>query len=978
MIDVRGKRVLVVGLARSGRAAALCLQRHGAVVVVTDTKPPAAVAHLLPELLEHKIGLELGSQRLETFLAHDLVVVSPGVPWDLPQLQAARARGIPLVPEIEVAGWYLSDPIVGVTGSNGKTTTTALLGKMLEASGFPTFVGGNIGVPLSSAVDRVPTGSIIVAELSSFQLEAIQDFHPHVAVLLNISPNHLDRHPSFEAYAQAKRQIFRNQRAEDYAVLNADDPWVCGLSPALASQKVFFSRSQQIPCGLFVSNGNVVYRMGHLERVLLETREVRLRGGFNLEDVLAAAAAACVLGADFDAIRGAVREFKGVEHRLEYVREIHGVAFYNNSKATSVDATVKSLETFDRGVHLILGGKDKGAPYAPLRPLLKDRVREVLLIGAAADRIARELSGAVELVGAGDLESAVREAFQRARPGDVVLLAPACASFDQFQDYEHRGRLFKEFVERLAKEIESGSVEWKWKAKGQVEVGAPVSLALAATPLPVAEARPPDASPGPFPVRAEESRHFVEEAPSVGPDVAGESLTELLAESSEGASEACPGPLAGTFSVEVETADLTPASGPTAEGEAKAEFAEEPAPDLNPVRRPAETPADSHLTVETVTDEAARLAEPARKTEENQVEDPVAKVYKTDDWDSKRRVAASSVAETRPQELTCVYEINAQEFPPDVQPVQEYPEEAETSQLVAPHTPDMNDEPQLPYEARTNDKGVAAGASASRDFVEDGSKAESKGSDLRPAIADGGEPESSAPDSARQLRLPGSSPDLPWFEGDIGSQPISDVWNARDERVWRDALSRYWSYIKPEDLEIEKRMNRLNSEDIKRLSPSEWYSFLMDVYFPWKYTAPNRRAITTKQLKRYEETNNLGELFSIKENLFAFDPTDIQQGLNIAKSIKGLGWAGASGLLALLFPKWFGTADQFVAKALRKIESLPQRQELYAMRADNLREGEAVLLIQVMRRKANDLNVLFGTDEWTPRKIDMILWASRG
>jgi UDP-N-acetylmuramoylalanine--D-glutamate ligase len=898
MIDVRGKRVLVVGLARSGRAAALCLRRHGAVVVVTDTKPPAAVAHLLPELLAQKIGLELGSQRLETFLAHDLVVVSPGVPWDLPQLQAARARGIPLVPEIEVAGWYLSDPIVGVTGSNGKTTTTALLGKMLEASGFPTFVGGNIGVPLSSAVDRVTTGSIIVAELSSFQLEAIQDFHPHVAVLLNISPNHLDRHPSFEAYAQAKRQIFRNQRAEDYAILNADDPWVCGLSPALASQKVFFSRSQQIPCGLFVSNGNVVYRMGHLERVLLKTREVRLRGGFNLEDVLAAAAAACVLGADFDAIGAAVREFKGVEHRLEYVREIHGVAFYNNSKATSVDATVKSLEAFDRGVHLILGGKDKGAPYAPLRPLLKDRVREVLLIGTAADRIAQELSGAVELVRPGDLESAVREAFQRARPGDVVLLAPACSSFDQFQDYEHRGRVFKEFVERLREEIEAGSVEWKWKPEVQARIEAPANLALPATPLQVSEASLQDASTEPY---------------------------------------------------------------------------------LKPLPRPVETPEDSHLAMETATDEAALVGEAAKQPEDDQVEDALQEVARADDRDSKRRVAADSATETRPHDLACAYEISAQEFPPaDVELVSDASKEAETRQLLWSLTPDMTDDAQLPYEARANDKGVAAGAPASRDFAEDASKDESKATECRPTIADGREPESSAPDSARQLQLPGSCPDLLWPERGIGSQAISDLWNAGDERVWRDALSRYWSYIKPENLDIEKRMNRLDFEEIKRLDPGKWYGFLKDVYFPWKYTALNRLATTTKQLKKYEETNNLGELFSIKENLFAFDPTDIRQGLKIAKSIKGLGWAGSSGLLALLFPKWFGTADQFVVKALREIESLPERRELYAMRPESLREGDAVLLIQVMRRKAADLNALFGTDEWTPRKIDMILWASRG
>ena len=484
MIEVRDKRVLVVGLGRSGHAVALCLKRHGALVNVTDTKPPAAFGPLLPDLLAQKIGVVLGSQSAEVFLGHDLVVVSPGVPWDLPQLQEVRARGVPIFPEIEVASWYLRDPIVGVTGSNGKTTTTTLLGKMLEASGFPTFVGGNIGIPLSSAVDRVKTGSVIVAELSSFQLEAIHDFRPHVAVLPNISPNHLDRHPSFEAYAQAKRQIFRNQGPDDYAILNADDPWVRGLGPALMSRKVFFSRAQQVPCGVFVSNGNVVYRTGHLERVLLETREVHLRGDFNLEDVLGAAAAACVLGADFDAVRSAVREFRGVEHRLEFVQDLRGVAFYNNSKATSVDATVKSLEAFEHGVHLILGGKDKGAPYAPLRPLLKDRVREVLLIGAAADRIAEELSGAVELVRAGTLENTVMEAFQRARPGDVVLLAPACSSFDQFQDYEHRGRVFKDSAARLAQDIESGSLQWKWTPEAQAAKGATESFALTAPPAP--------------------------------------------------------------------------------------------------------------------------------------------------------------------------------------------------------------------------------------------------------------------------------------------------------------------------------------------------------------------------------------------------------------------------------------------------------------------------------------------------------------
>jgi UDP-N-acetylmuramoylalanine--D-glutamate ligase len=503
MIDVRNKRALVVGLGRSGRATAFLLRRQGAIVTVTDIKPPATFGDSLSGLLAEKIGLALGSQPVELFLAHDLVVVSPGVPWELPQLEAARARGIAVVPEVEVAGWYMDAPIVGVTGSNGKTTTTTLLGKMLEASGFSTFVGGNIGVALSSAVETVKPGTIVVAELSSFQLEAIRDFRPHVAVLLNISPNHLDRHPTFQAYAQAKRQIFRNQRADDYAVLNADDPWVRSLGPALVSRKVFFSRLEQIPCGLFVSNGNIVYRTGHMERVLLETKEVRLRGSFNLEDVLGAAAAACVLGADFDAVREAVREFKGVEHRLEYVREICGVEFYNNSKATSVDATAKSLEAFERGVHLIMGGKDKGAPYAPLLPFVKDRVREVLLIGAAADRIAQELSGAVELIHAGNLETAVPEAFQRARPGDVVLLAPACSSFDQFQDYEHRGRVFKDLVGRLAQDVGSGAVEWKWKKREATSGRSDVS------------ARVPTAPPVPGQVQVQPSGGSSREAPRV-------------------------------------------------------------------------------------------------------------------------------------------------------------------------------------------------------------------------------------------------------------------------------------------------------------------------------------------------------------------------------------------------------------------------------------------------------------------------------
>lgn len=449
MMEIANQRVLVVGLARSGRAVAHRLAREGARVTVTDLRPPSSfLSGVLKDLMAQRIGLELGLHRQETFLAQHLIVVSPGVPWDLPQLDAARRENVPVVPEVEVASWFFDGTLVGVTGTNGKTTTTTLLGTMLDASGYPTFVAGNIGVPLIASVDLYTPDSIVVAELSSFQLEATRDFRPHVAVLLNVTENHLDRHRTFAAYVGAKAQIFRNQTPDDYAVLNADDPTVMSFVPALASRKVFFSLEQDLPEGVLLSRGKVYYRVGHLERMLFEEREIRLRGRFNVQNVCAAAAAACVLGADFKAIRGAVREFAGVEHRLEFVRTVRGIEFYNDSKATSVDATAKALTTFERGVHLILGGKDKGAPYDPLRPLLEGRVKSIYLIGAAAEKIAAALSDA-NLHFSGDLKTAVESAFARAVSGDVVLLSPACASYDQFRDFEERGRIFKEIVREL-------------------------------------------------------------------------------------------------------------------------------------------------------------------------------------------------------------------------------------------------------------------------------------------------------------------------------------------------------------------------------------------------------------------------------------------------------------------------------------------------------------------------------------------------
>jgi UDP-N-acetylmuramoylalanine--D-glutamate ligase len=574
-MDVRGKRVLIVGLARSGREAARCMVARGALVTVTDSKPPSAFQAEIKQLSAQRVGLELGQHREATFVNQDLIIVSPGVPWDMPHLVKARERGINVLPEIEAAGWYLKGPIVGITGSNGKTTTTSLLGKMIKGSGFSTFVGGNIGTPLISAVDKTTQDTVLVTELSSFQLEAIQAFRPRVAVLLNLTPNHLDRHPTFEAYMNAKAQIFRNQTEQDWAVLNADDPAVMNLAPSIKSRKVFFSRRRSLPDGVFVSNGDVRYRVANLERILLETREVPLRGAFNLENVLAAATAACLMGADFNALRGAVRDFQGVEHRLEFVRTIRGVEFYNDSKATSVDATAKALSAFERGVHLILGGKDKGAPYAPLRPLLQGRVRDILLIGAASDRIERELRDVAITIRAGDLDTAVRQAFARAVPGEVVLLAPACSSYDQFEDYEHRGRVFKKLASELARAVEAGS-----------------------GPSPLGIAPPQPAPAAAAPVQATKPQPKLSSLPAASPTVAGATSPEpaaalRLAEAAK--SKSAEGTLRElTYVFEVSADEL-----PSSEREPAFDETDESAKPLDPEElRPIENIEDEALIFE--------------------------------------------------------------------------------------------------------------------------------------------------------------------------------------------------------------------------------------------------------------------------------------------------------------------------------------------------------------------------------------------
>jgi UDP-N-acetylmuramoylalanine--D-glutamate ligase len=449
-VELTGKRVLVVGLGRSGVASALFLKSRGALVTVSDTKPEAELRDEILLLLEHGITVETGGHGDRTFRGQDLIVVSPGVPFDAAQLVQARSMGEPVIGEVELAAQFLAGQIVAITGANGKTTTTSLAGEIIAAGKFPTLVGGNIGTPAISLVDQAGPSTWTVLEVSSFQLETIVAFRPRVAVILNITPDHLDRHKTFDNYVNAKARIYENQRADDFTVLNADDSTTAGLSERTRAQVFWFSRTREVEQGASVRGAHIHFRDDNQEREIMPLAEVPLRGGHNLENVLAAVSIGVLVGCEPEQIREAVRNFKAVEHRLEFVAKVAGVDYYNDSKATNVDATIKALESFPAKIHLILGGKDKGSDYTVLQDLLRQRVKRAYTIGAAAAKIESQIRGAVEIEHAETLENAVRRASESAVSGDVVLLAPACASFDQFQSYEHRGRVFKETVHSLA------------------------------------------------------------------------------------------------------------------------------------------------------------------------------------------------------------------------------------------------------------------------------------------------------------------------------------------------------------------------------------------------------------------------------------------------------------------------------------------------------------------------------------------------
>lgn len=450
---IAGKKVLIMGAARSGIACAKFLHARGAIVALNDRKPlekwsPEAVA-----LKDEGMGCLPGEAPGWLLDQIELMVLSPGVPAQTIPVRYAERAGAEVIGEIELASRYLQGRLVAITGTNGKTTTTSLIGSLLQDSGLQVQVGGNIGTPLISLVDSSRREGWTVAEVSSFQLETIKTFHANVAVVLNVTPNHMDRYVSFTDYAAAKHRIFLNQTADDVAVLNQDDVVISSWAPGLRAPISWFSVKKELAEGLFLRGPNLVSRTTAGERVLLRRDEMKLRGLHNVENVLAAISAALACGADPESVRTTVRNFSPVEHRLEFVAEIGGVKFYNDSKATSVDATLKALEAFSEEpgkIVLILGGLGKNAPYAPLAPLIRAKVSRLVVIGADADTIIKELGAYAPTERVSDIREAVRQSLKAAESGDIVLLAPACASFDMFESFEHRGCVFKEEVHTLA------------------------------------------------------------------------------------------------------------------------------------------------------------------------------------------------------------------------------------------------------------------------------------------------------------------------------------------------------------------------------------------------------------------------------------------------------------------------------------------------------------------------------------------------
>ena len=444
--SVRGRSVVVLGAARSGVAVAELLVRRGARVTLSEARTSFDA---MDRLRDAGVQLETGGHTLSTLRGADLIVASPGVPLEQPAVEAARRAGVEIIGELELASRWLRGRVIAVTGTKGKSTTTTLIGRMLEADGRPVLVGGNIGVPLSAQVDASTPDTVHVVEASSFQLETTTTFKPWIALWLNLADDHLDRHPDMASYAAAKARVLANQDAGDTAVLNADDPVVVAQSATTAAQRVWFSPSGRISEGFVVDGAWIVRRTATGREPLVPTAAVELAGRHMLDNVTAAVAVCSVAGVTTAAMTQALRGFRGLEHVMEPAGQIGGVRFVNDSKATNVEAARRSIESFPRGVVAIIGGRFKGGQLQDLAPALRAHGTAVIAIGDAAPLVVEALGSVVPVTVAGSIQEAVERAYAQALPEGVVLLAPACASFDWFRDYAERGRAFKAEVERL-------------------------------------------------------------------------------------------------------------------------------------------------------------------------------------------------------------------------------------------------------------------------------------------------------------------------------------------------------------------------------------------------------------------------------------------------------------------------------------------------------------------------------------------------
>jgi UDP-N-acetylmuramoylalanine--D-glutamate ligase len=446
------KRCVVVGMAATGMAAAQFLRKQGAAVVVSEQKTEGELGTSPRQLRALGVKLELGGHSYETFLGSDLIVLSPGVDPRIPPLEGARAKGIPIVSEVELASWFINPPLIAITGTNGKSTTTSLIGHILSGWKKRVFVGGNIGTPLIEYLLRGEEADYIVAEISSFQLEAISSFKPWIALMLNLGEDHLTRHPTLSAYAAAKARIFLNQGPTDWAVVNADDEAVNALIRQIRAQVVLFSRQRERAHGVWLEQGDIAVFRNTRREERFPLAKVKIKGMHNRENIMAAVATAMICEVPHKVIQASLDAFTGLEHRLELVGVWRGVSVYNDSKATNVASAVTAIESMEGPIILLAGGRDKGGDYAPLRGPVKERVKALILMGEAQLRMQAAFQDLLPVHLVDGMEQGVKVAWRLARAGDVILLSPACSSFDMFANYEERGRVFKEIVLRLAAE----------------------------------------------------------------------------------------------------------------------------------------------------------------------------------------------------------------------------------------------------------------------------------------------------------------------------------------------------------------------------------------------------------------------------------------------------------------------------------------------------------------------------------------------